>query len=339
MVLASRPALLFVFLIASGCDGPRPEVRALASVASDYGGPCWITDGAVSCFRTEVNRTGTESGVKALYASPCAFSTCAEKTDGSFLCWNDLAPYMMPDPGPQPLVAPSGLAIASVAQGAAFVCTLDAASTVACTGVYAKSTDMTVFGVANDGSIPALAGKKVKRIAAGTTHACAILPEGGATCWGTNDKGELGAIGSAPAMVPGIPNNLDQIGAGESFACARTTDDEVYCWGSMAPGSNPESPHLVADLPPVVDMGVAEHNVCARDYDDAVWCFGDDAGGQSGVQPAVNAVAPTKLEGITGEVTELAPGSINYFARTADGNVWAWGITGEPNELPHVIGH
>ncbi|MFO0547698.1 MAG: hypothetical protein U0271_04870 [Polyangiaceae bacterium] len=315
-------------------------MRELASLVADYGGPCWITStGGVGCVWADVDRTGTESDVKALYGSPCGFSICAQKIDGSFLCWDDFAAITGPDPGPTTLTAPSGLAIQSVVFGEHFKCTLDTAGAVACSGSYEKITGSAVFGVAEDGSITALAGEKVKRLAAGTSHACALLEEGGATCWGTNGQGELGAIDEAPAMVPGIPDDLDQIGAGLTFACARSTDDEVFCWGSMAPGSSPTAPERVVGLPPVVDMGVAEHNVCARDYDNAVWGWGDDEGGQSGVEPPVMSVPPTKLQGIVGEVTELAPGSINYHARTADGNVWSWGITGDQNEFPHVVGH
>ena len=101
MFRASIVPCLLALIVTGGCaneveestevEHPRPRVNVLASLVADYGGPCWITDGAVSCSRLGVDRTGTESGVKALYGSPCAFSICAQKTDGLFLCWNDLA--------------------------------------------------------------------------------------------------------------------------------------------------------------------------------------------------------------------------------------------------------
>jgi hypothetical protein len=277
--------------------------------------------------------------VKALYGSPCAFGSCAEKLDGTFLCWDDMLHY--PDktlPPPITLVAPPGRTIESVARGEKLTCTRQDDGSVACQGQFAAGSETLVVGVDGAGVIGALKGKKATLIAAGTGHACARIDDGSVVCWGTNDFGELGFIGTnAPPGVPGLPANVAQLGAGQHFSCARTDDGAVYCWGAMQ-GDTASPPTRVAGLPPVIDMGVAEHNVCARAYDDALYCWGDDAGGQSGVLPAMMTVAPTRVGGITGTVRELGPSGIAYYARTTDGKVWGWGIFGgDTNEAPHVI--
>ena len=348
------PHATFVMLLAllgSGCsasgldDGPADRGDptpgpANATLVADYGGACWIDRaGAVSCDFPGVNVSGLETGVKALYGSPCAFGSCAEKTDGSFYCWDELGKFPDP-PDPPALVTMPGHAIVSVARGAKLICTLADDGSVGCSGDYDGEGDTTELGVAADGSPTGLVGKRATQIAAGTGHACAVIDDGTVTCWGNDGHGELGAMGSAPDAVPGIDGTVAEVGAGLHFSCARTDEGAVYCWGTMLPddGNPMIPPTLVADLPPVIDMGVAEHNVCARAYDDSVWCWGDDLGGQSGVVPEVRSVPPTRLVGITGKVIELAPSSIGYYARTTDGKVWAWGITGPSQDLsPKVI--
>ncbi|HRG98143.1 MAG TPA: hypothetical protein PLR99_17955 [Polyangiaceae bacterium] len=218
---------------------------------------------------------------------------------------------------------------------------------VACRGGFAAGGETQVVGVEDNGTIAGLTGKKATQIAAGTGHACARIEDGSVVCWGTNDFAELGLSGTvaspglAVSVAPGVsslPAKVAQVGAGEHFSCARTDGGEVYCWGAMTHADHASSPARVAGLPPVIDMGVAEHNVCARAYDDALWCWGDDLSGQSGVHPTVDSVPPTKLEGVNGVVTELAPSSLAYYARTLDGKVWAWGNTGSKTSFPHVIG-
>ena len=81
------------------------------------------------------------------------------------------------------------------------------------------------------------AGTVFKRIALGNGFGCGITDDDHVTCWGNNDKGQLGrgttdlsdsALG--PIAVPLLARELD---AGNDGACVITTAHDVYCWGVM----------------------------------------------------------------------------------------------------------
>lgn len=68
-------------------------------------------------------------------------------------------------------------------------------------------------------------------VAAGDTHACAVLASGSVTCWGSNTSGELGAAGgSAPVIVGGL-TDATSVAAGKNYSCAISTSQGVVCWG------------------------------------------------------------------------------------------------------------
>jgi alpha-tubulin suppressor-like RCC1 family protein len=65
----------------------------------------------------------------------------------------------------------------------------------------------------------------------GSSHSCAINPDGSVRCWGNNSRGELGADTSdsssqQPVDVPGLQNAA----AGDG-TCVKTTEERLKCWG------------------------------------------------------------------------------------------------------------
>ena len=85
---------------------------------------------------------------------------------------------------------------------------------------------------------PALAG--VSRVAAGGFHACAVLTNGQARCWG---EGTLGRLGTgladnepyaASVVAPGACctiRNVTALSAGGTSSCARLANGQLRCWG------------------------------------------------------------------------------------------------------------
>src|SRR4029079_12565219 len=77
-------------------------------------------------------------------------------------------------------------------------------------------------------------------ISVGQSHACALISDGTARCWGANYAGQLGdgttTFRSAPVPVAKIPDGLP-IAAGARHTCAaRRLDDAVVCWGARERG-------------------------------------------------------------------------------------------------------
>lgn len=104
-------------------------------------------------------------------------------------------------------------------------------------------------------TIPAVnlgTGRTAVAISAGDYHACAILDDGTAKCWGRNVNGELGQgvtggananigdqAGEMAALQPidfGPGRRVLEIAAGQDFTCARLDDATVKCWGRGTDG-------------------------------------------------------------------------------------------------------
>ena len=82
-------------------------------------------------------------------------------------------------------------------------------------------------------------------ISVGHAHACAWDAEGGARCWGANERAQLGARDrdahagpqAVTAVVPPLP--IASMAAGGEHTCAIVEDPETYrvvCWGSNTHG-------------------------------------------------------------------------------------------------------
>lgn len=80
----------------------------------------------------------------------------------------------------------------------------------------------------------------VSHISAGHEFRCAVGVWSGVSCWGNNDRGQLGDGGEN--LLPGaIVNPLglpsaEQVSAGWRHACALVGDGRVFCWGRNAEG-------------------------------------------------------------------------------------------------------
>jgi len=90
-----------------------------------------------------------------------------------------------------------------------------------------------------------MGGKKVKSVAVGRDHACAILEGGGLKCWGSGSSGQLGlgaTITSAPQAPSEIPfvdlggHAAKQVATGAYHTCAILDDGTLRCWGYNAKG-------------------------------------------------------------------------------------------------------
>jgi alpha-tubulin suppressor-like RCC1 family protein len=100
--------------------------------------------------------------------------------------------------------------------------------------------------------------RAVTAIAAGDSHMCALLDDGGVYCWGRNDRGQCGQIDRPRVYCSGRdatctsyegdqhrtwrPARVDamatarSIALGESVSCAVATDGSLRCWGYHGAG-------------------------------------------------------------------------------------------------------
>jgi alpha-tubulin suppressor-like RCC1 family protein len=168
---------------------------------------------------------------------------------------------------------------------------------------------------------------------------CVLTASGEVHCWGANDYGQL-ATGdrlsrSQPTKVEGLPA-IARVAVSYGMVCATSERGEVWCWGTGEFGDGtrqlaPSQPIEVANLADAEQL--AETCMLRRGE---VLCWGNNAGGQVGngeggceyertCRHVDTPVAALDLAG----VIELDASIHQRFARTPDGVVWQWGMTGE----------
>lgn len=171
-------------------------------------------------------------------------------------------------------------------------------------------------------------------VAAGTSHSCALLSHGQVDCWGSNDRGQLGARADetcvvedvlhnmmparrtpcrgAPAAVEAL-NDAIQITAGGSTTCALRSSGTVSCWGANDLGllgdgttTDRQTPSEVKGLAKVTQISMSATHACARFENGQVACWGENFFGELGTPPKDPGADVVSRQGY-GAVKELAP--------------------------------
>ncbi len=89
-------------------------------------------------------------------------------------------------------------------------------------------------------------------MAAGAVHTCALMPDGGAYCWGQNLQGQLGdgSTENSPRPVPVSGGHaFAEIHAGGAVTCGQTAQGEQYCWGLNGSGQLGDGTRLSRSSP------------------------------------------------------------------------------------------
>src|SRR5205823_2404421 len=121
----------------------------------------------------------------------------------------------------------------------------------------------------------------VTAVAAGKNHSCALMGDGGVTCWGDNGEGQLGdgttTVRLAPVRVIGLPSRVSAIAAaGDRTRAIRLTPVSVA--GLAGPG---------------ISIATGEAHTCAVTTAGAVECWGSNSDGQLGTGVAKGIGSPT----------------------------------------------
>jgi len=267
---APRPVpgnLTFITISAGNLTACR-STRALASAAREFcfgqenHHTCAVTRrGEAYCWGgnsdgqlgdgTTTNRSApvrVAGGSKFASISAGDAHTCGVATDGVAYCWGRNASGELgiglvdADPHPQPEIV--ARAVRTIAAGGHFSCAVDTKGIAYCWGDnYQSRLGSSAADPVNPNPtpLPVDGGHEFRSISAGETHACGLIRDGTAYCWGGNLNGEIGpeaALLSSthdPVAVGGP--KLTAVTVGLRFhSCGVGQDGKAYCWGRNTEG-------------------------------------------------------------------------------------------------------
>lgn len=149
----------------------------------------------------------------------------------------------------------------------------------------------------------------VQVLAAGDSHACAIVGGGQLRCWGLNSDGCLGVEGDPEGLVrvPGL-SNAARIAVGDAHTCASLMDQRLFCWGNG-------------------DYAQLGNGRYSRDI------------AEDGEDSTILSSTPLQVTGISGQIRALALGA-TFTCATTEVGVYCWGQLPDPaaTEQDPIIG-
>ncbi len=177
---------------------------------------------------------------------------------------------------------------------------------------------------------------KVRGIATGGAHACALTAGQTVVCWGSNYSGEIGdgtlTDRPHPVAVAGLPGGVTSIAAGGGHSCA-VAPDGVWCWGAnnnnqIGKGASYFQPTAfrVPGLPAGIRMlsTISDHTCALTRLGGAV-CWGLNEHAQLGDGSTAPREEPVMVPGFAGGVISIAAGQAHSCAVTTGGAVYCWG--------------
>lgn len=219
------------------------------------------------------------------------------------------------------LTLPFLLAAASISLG----CAAPDAETAGSDGDVAVTQEAVVAGQ-----------RKLAPVASGGAHSCAATATGTVSCWGANDRGQLGNGLTADSPLPVAVSGLTRIvgvSAGDAHTCAVTAAGAVHCWGENGSGqlgdtttTQRSTPVQVAGITSAVLVTAGGNHTCALLSDGGARCWGNNNAGQLGNGTTITNLAPVAVSNPSPYYfTALAAGGAHTCGALSDGTALCWG--------------
>jgi alpha-tubulin suppressor-like RCC1 family protein len=176
-------------------------------------------------------------------------------------------------------------------------------------------------------------------VAAGFTHACVTMSDGGVRCFGVQSAGDLGngvsSLDSSPPVgVVGLSGPAVQLTVGDGYSCAILTSGEVQCWGDNSDGELGLSDAGPFALFPAnaegLDSGVVAlqcgyRDTCAVSAPGDLLCWGSNEFFALTAAAVTSRSYPGKIPGLAGPAIGVSK-TIEHTCAVLDGGaIMCWG--------------
>jgi|ETNmetMinimDraft_14_1059893.scaffolds.fasta_scaffold15010_2 alpha-tubulin suppressor-like RCC1 family protein len=173
-------------------------------------------------------------------------------------------------------------------------------------------------------------------------HSCNIQGGGSASCWGSNQFGQIGdgttTDRHTPTTIDGFGSGRTAVGisAGGEHTCAILDDGSVSCWGSNQFGQIGDGTTTDRHTPTTIDgfgsgrtavgISAGSKHTCAILDDGSVSCWGSNQFGQIGDDSVTDRLLPVSID-LNGNksATSITSGAFHTCAILDDGSVSCWG--------------
>ena len=174
-------------------------------------------------------------------------------------------------------------------------------------------------------------------IHSGIFHACGLLEDGAAYCWGRNSSGQLGDGTTASSVKPVRVSGgltLRSLAVGDEHTCGVSTEGTAHCWGNNSRGQlgNGSTTRRVSPTPvsgglSVSAISAGQAYTCAVTPEGAAYCWGAGEQGQlgNGTTGAVNPL-PQRVSGDL-PFRSISAGYLHTCAVTVENQGYCWGYS------------
>ena len=285
---------------------------------------CWGENGYGSIGVDGGNQTNPTQVVLASSAVAIAvggFTSCAVLADNTVKCWgrnnfgqlgngttNTVA-------NPTPVTVsniPGSFSVDQLEVGLYHACAISTTGGAWCWGYHLNGR----LGITAGSSVlqptaTSSLGGTGRTVSAGGLHTCVVLTNDTVTCFGRNNRGQLGqnttTTENATPTTVALSATASAVSAGNEFTCALLTTGAVECFGANGVGqlgagttsTSRYAPGAVSGLSgTVVDIVAGTTHACAVMSTGEVRCWGENATGELGVgntDPSYSAVAIASL--------------------------------------------
>jgi alpha-tubulin suppressor-like RCC1 family protein len=276
---------------------------------------CWGDNAAGQLGDNLASSRATPTPVK----SPIEFTqvvtgldfACGLGENGMAYCWGENAWASLGDGTKTKHAAPApvkgGLKFVRLGAGGHAACGLTD-GTVYCWGSFGSNVPTAAQAALGPVTLAGTDVVGVASFAIGSNHACGIIADGSAVCYGANSSGQLGDGTTtdrmnAPVRVSG-GLHFTSLTAGNLFTCGLASDGFAYCWGSNAfgqlgvgPGGvNRTTPTRVSGAIVFATLVAGQNHVCGSTSAGSTYCWGFNQNGQLGDGSAINRSVPTLVK-------------------------------------------